>query len=147
MRRNKLHLALFILYTLFVLWLLLARPRELLTAPYWHHTARHFNPFPLRTIRLYLDLLFRRGRPDFVLQALANLAGNILLFIPLGYYLPALFAPLRGFWRTLLWGAAAVCIVEAAQMLLLVGTCDIDDLLLNSLGIALGYLVYSLSAP
>ena len=36
-------------------------------------------------------------------------------------------------------------VVELLQMLLLLGTCDIDDLILNVLGACLGYLLFYLN--
>lgn len=133
---------LFAVYIVFVLWLLLARQRDILSAPYWQHTVQHINLFPLRTIRLYWKLLMAPGRPDLQRLAILNLAGNVILFIPLGFLLPELFPGLRRFYRTILAACTAVIAAEVLQMLLLVGTCDVDDLLLNAAGAALGYLLF-----
>ena len=67
------------------------------------------------------------------------LLGNIIMFLPLGFF-PALL------WNTVSWGKAlrsGLCItlfIEVWQ--LLVGrSFDVDDLLLNTLGVLLGYLL------
>ena len=54
------------------------------------------------------------------------------------------FPRLKGLWRVLGASAAAVICVEICQMLTLLGRCDIDDLILNLLGTALGYGTYRL---
>ena len=113
--------------------------------PYWGQMANRFNPVPFRTIRLYLRLLNHPSRPWLVRLARVNLFGNVLLFIPLGLFPPLLHEKMGRFWKTILLAAGIVAMVELLQMLLLVGTCDIDDLLLNVLGAAFGYGLYRLT--
>ena len=76
--------------------------------------------------------------------AIRNLLGNILLFTHLGIFLPVLFPPLRKFFRTLLSVTFIITIIELCQLALMVGSCDIDDLILNVSGAALGYGLYRL---
>lgn len=61
------------------------------------------------------------------------------MFIPLGFFLPKLWQKQRKLWRTLLTTALIILLVELTQMFTLVGTCDTDDLILNTLGAAIGY--------
>ena len=102
------------------------------------------NFYPLRTVRLYARLL---RHPAQALRRLAavNLAGNILLFLPLGFFPPALSPGFRRFWKTLLLAAGLVAAVEILQALTGVGRCDVDDLLLNVLGAGLGYGIFRLA--
>lgn len=65
-------------------------------------------------------------------------AGNVLWFVPLGLLFPRLW-PRLGLWRTALCGMALSLLVEACQCVLGTGTPDVDDVLLNALGAALGY--------
>ena len=51
-------------------------------------------------------------------------------------------SPAAGSLETLLTVILVISAVEAAQTLLLVGTCDIDDLILNTAGAAIGYGLY-----
>lgn len=133
-----------IAYAGLMLWLLLLRQRDIPTIPYWQHTAAHLNAEPFRTIQLYFRLLLRPPTPTQFRLAVLNLAGNVLLFIPMGWLLPELFPRLRVFYRTILTEIAIIAAVEVAQMLLLVGTCDVDDLMLNTIGAAIGYGLYRL---
>lgn len=102
-----------------------------------------WNFVPLRTIRLMLAAAsgaWSAGWESALFRmAVKNLLGNVLLFVPLGAFLPALFPGLRRFWRTLALSAGLVACVEGLQYLLAVGACDVDDLLLNAAGAAAGY--------
>ena len=145
-KRRTIEKWVFALYALGMLVLLFHREVPESPAPYLEQLSRHVNLSPLRTIRLYWGLL-SHPRPPLVRLAAINLAGNIVLFIPLGYLLRAVFPRLRKPRRTLPVCAAIICLVELGQMVTLRGTCDVDDLILNLIGAALGCGLYSLSAP
>ena len=59
------------------------------------------------------------------------LFGNVLTFIPLGFFLPCLFRRCRGCGVCFFGAAARVVCVELVQLFAVVGSCDIDDLLLD----------------
>ena len=59
--------------------------------------------------------------------------------VPLGVFLPLLMRKLRRFWRFLLVCALTIALVETAQALLLVGSADVDDLILNLCGVSIGF--------
>lgn len=143
---RKLNTVLFAAYCALMLWLLFDRNRGIDGMPYWEQIQSNVNLTPLHTIRLYLRLLTNPARPHLVRLAVINLFGNVLMFIPLGFFLPRLFTKLRKLWKTLLVTALVITFVELTQLLMLVGTCDIDDLLLNVIGAALGYGLYRLAA-
>ena len=75
--------------------------------------------------------------------AFSNLAGNILAFIPLGFLLPAAFVSMRKAYRTILAGLAVSMAGEILQYVFAVGVCDIDDMILNTAGTAIGYAVFA----
>ena len=102
-------------------------------------TAQSINLEPLRTIRLFVRVLLYDPSEYNIRLAIVNLFGNVALFIPLGYFLPRLWCFLRKWWRTWLMTLAVMTAVELAQHLTLRGTCDVDDLILNLLGAAIGY--------
>jgi glycopeptide antibiotics resistance protein len=68
---------------------------------------------------------------------------NILLFLPLGFLLPTLWIPFRRAWRTVLFGAVFSCAIEASQLFCYRST-DLDDVLMNTLGAFLGFLLFRL---
>ena len=141
-RRKK--AVLFVIYAVVLLYLLFGRtpnPRELSFSAY---LQTHLNLVPLRTIRRFARLLIPPVRPYLVRIALHNLLGNVALFIPLGWFLPALFPALRSFPMTVLSVLVSVSCVEVLQVVFTVGICDVDDLLLNLLGASIGYGLYRL---
>lgn len=99
---------------------------------------------PMETVCRYLRLLRGDYRLELRLIAVVNLVGNMVLFVPMGYYLPRLWPKTRRLWRCLLLGAAIIMCVELVQLTARVGSCDVDDVLLNLPGIAVGYGLYRL---
>ena len=137
-RRRDMSAGLLLAYGGLMLWLLFWRERSMEGVPYLHQLPMHVNFHPLKTIRLYLGLLSAH-RPTLVRIAVVNLLGNVLMFVPLGFLLPGAVPRLRKWYRVLITAAGIVALVELMQMLFLVGTCDVDDLILNLIGTALGY--------
>lgn len=101
---------------------------------------------PMETVCRYLRLLRGDYRLELRLIAVVNLVGNMVLFVPMGYFLPRLWPKTRRLWRCLLLGAVVVLSVELVQLMGQVGSCDVDDVLLNLPGVAVGYGLYRLTA-
>jgi len=80
---------------------------------------------------------FERGKISFFL---INIVGNIVVFMPLGFF-PCLLWKKPSVWKALLYGMMTSLVIELAQYPLERGT-DIDDLWLNTLGALLGWVVY-----
>lgn len=129
-------LLLFGLYCIGMLWLLFFQRIGGDVSP------RRYNLHPLDTVSRYLWVLKYSLDPTQQFHAIANLAGNVILFLPLGIFLPMLFVRLRAFWRFALAALLAILAVEALQLFTGLGTLDVDDLILNLMGIALGYLLW-----
>jgi glycopeptide antibiotics resistance protein len=84
---------------------------------------------------------------DRVLATLAGAAGNVVLFLPLGFLLPLLAPRLDRLWRTVGAGFALSVAIELSQVAFPgVRRADVNDVLLNTLGTALGFLAYRLAA-
>lgn len=82
---------------------------------------------------------------DRRLATLAGAAGNVLLFVPLGFLLPLVLPRLDRRWRVLTVGAGVSLLIELAQLPMPgVRRADVNDLLLNVAGTALGWLLYAL---
>ncbi len=144
MGRRKLYWALLAGYLALMGVLLFHRelPEDML--PYWQQLEHQVNLAPGKTIGLYLGLL---GHSRAVLRRLAviNLAGNVIMFLPLGFLLPRAVPKLGKLWKTGLASLAAIAAVELCQLLTLRGTCDVDDLILNMAGVLLGYGIHRLT--
>ena len=70
-----------------------------------------------------------------------NIAGNVLCFVPFGLFLPGVS---RRFFRNgfivILSGLCLSLVVETIQLLTRIGSFDVDDLFLNTIGVVTGYL-------
>ncbi|OAB41920.1 VanZ family protein [Paenibacillus glacialis] len=77
--------------------------------------------------------------------ASTNLIGNILAFIPLGIFIPKLFTR-RGasFVNVFILSLSLSLCFEVTQLLLFIGTFDVDDLILNAFGGIVGWVALRL---
>ncbi len=89
--------------------------------------GENLNLIPFKTI----TEIAVNGSPRTVF---VNIAGNIVCLMPLGILLPLNFKKQENPWAFLGTTAAIVTAVELLQLVLGVGVCDIDDLILNLLG-------------
>ncbi len=91
--------------------------------------------------RLFADP-FRMLRQGFYFHFIYLFVGNIVWFIPMGYLLPHKI-PLS-FWRMVLWGFLISLAIEGLQYFFAAGVSELDDLVLNTVGTAVGYGLYCL---
>ena len=71
-----------------------------------------------------------------------NIFGNILMFVPTGIILPILYKRLNNFFKVVGTGFLMSLAIEILQLPFYSRTSDVDDLILNTLGVATGYVVY-----
>ena len=81
---------------------------------------------------------------DIKREATINIIGNISMFIPTGIIMPILYKRLDCFWKVLFAGAGLSFVIEMIQLLFPGSVTDIDDLILNTAGAAIGYGIYKL---
>ena len=74
--------------------------------------------------------------------ALKNLLGNIISFIPFGFLLPIVYKKFSSAIRVLSMGFASILLIETFQFFTKLGSFDVDDIILNTIGIVCGYLVF-----
>nr|WP_308298860.1 VanZ family protein [Streptomyces sp. GESEQ-35] len=95
----------------------------------------HTNLRPGRSLKAYLD------QPE-LRDAAKQIGGNLLLGIPFGILAPVIAPRTRGPLRILLLTATVMLLVELAQGLMVNGRAfDIDDVILNTTGALIGYLL------
>lgn len=70
-----------------------------------------------------------------------NIFGNILMFVPFGF-LGIVFPKLNNFWILIFDFLFAIIIVESLQYFTRLGVFDIDDVILNTIGVAIGFWIY-----
>lgn len=141
-KKKRILWALFCLYCAVMLWLLFGREEATGDLSHWEQMQLRINLTPFHTIFKQLRRLIRLHEPWAVRHSAVNLGGNVILFVPLGIFLPLLWTKLRRLWRVLLVTALIIVLVEMGQVVTLLGRCDVDDVILNVLGAAIGYGVY-----
>ncbi|MFF4364749.1 VanZ family protein [Streptomyces sp. NPDC001594] len=95
----------------------------------------HSNTRPGASIGPYLD-------HASISEAVKQLGGNVLLGVPFGVLLPVLLPPARGLLRVAAVTAVVMTLVELIQGALVTGRAfDVDDVILNTAGALLGYLL------
>lgn len=103
--------------------------------------------FETREYRYNLELFreikrFWRYREQLGMISFLNLAGNVIGFIPFGFILPVLSRKHLGAILVTLGGFSFSLWVETMQLILKVGSFDVDDLLLNTIGVVIGYILF-----
>ena len=84
---------------------------------------------------------------DRPLATIAGAAGNVALFVPLGFLLPLLAPRLDRLWRTVAAGFLLSTAVELSQLAFPgIRRPDVNDVLMNTLGAAVGYGLHRLAA-
>lgn len=144
--------AAFVAYGAVMIWLLFNRSGAAEGVPYWQQVEGSLNLVPFHTIGNYWNVLLRSAyytqrwgaeRYAFIVRhSVINLAGNIVMFVPLGFLIPAVWERHREFWKSIACAAGIILTVELLQLFTLVGSCDIDDLILNLIGVVIGYGVF-----
>lgn len=96
-------------------------------------------PFRVNLIP-FVNLLDYESKRDLLL----NIIGNCTMFIPTGILTPVLYRHLGSFKKTVLTGFLISLSIEIIQLPFAVRASDIDDLILNTLGVMAGYSIYAL---
>ncbi|MBR1744077.1 MAG: VanZ family protein [Lachnospiraceae bacterium] len=100
-----------------------------------------YNLKPFAEIRRCLQYIYTdRYRYSMTL----NLFGNVGCFVPLGFVLPFLSSKRWSFIKVTLLSVSASVLIEVMQLITKLGCCDIDDVILNTCGGMLGYILFLL---
>ena len=74
--------------------------------------------------------------------ALKNLLGNIIPFIPFGFLLPITYKKFSSAISIFVIGLASILLIEIFQFFTKLGNFDVDDIILNMIGIVCGYVIF-----
>lgn len=120
------------------------------TVPYSEY---QYNLVPFREIQRYIAYRDRIGFEYFMV----NVVGNVLAFVPFGFLVPVLYREqrkkgathighyFRSFFFVSFLGFAFSLCIESIQLVTKVGCFDVDDLIMNTSGVMIGYAVYVIS--
>lgn len=116
------------------------------------YTTYQYNLKLFHELRRYLAYKDQIGNLYFLI----NVVGNVVAFMPFGFLVPVLYREQRKeathnghYFRSFLFvtvlGFLLSLGVETIQLVSKVGCFDVDDLMLNTSGVVLGYLIYYIS--
>ena len=137
--KRKLLWAGFAAYGILMLWLLFIRHRSIEITDYWAQLSARVNLVPFSSMGSMLLTLWRNPYPAVLRTVVYNIGGNIAMFIPLGFFLRGIVPGCRRFLPCMGTVAAIMTAVELAQLFTLRGFCEVDDLILNLMGAAMGW--------
>lgn len=123
----------FVLYIAFLLYFLIfsdwyGRTGEM--------SEYHYNLVPFHEIQRFWNYRERLGWISY-----ANLFGNVAIFIPFGFFMP-MASRYRSFFLTTSYSLGLSLLVEAFQFVSRVGSFDVDDIILNTIGGIVGYILF-----
>ena len=126
-------------YVITMLWLLFIRSRGTAVTDYWSQLPGRVNLIPFSSMGSMLHTLWHHPYPAVLWTVIYNIGGNNVMFVPLGFFLRSLFPGCRGFGKCMRTVFLIMSTIELCQLLTLRGFCEVDDVLLNLLGAALGW--------
>lgn len=98
------------------------------------------NFIPLKSVYILLTTPVISMR--VLIRFAVNFVGNIVLFLPWGVLLPALFNKLRLFKPFFVLTLFVLVLVETIQIFAMLGSFDVEDILLNVSGTCIGFACY-----
>lgn len=141
-KKNKLNIIreifvnLFFIYFLMMIYYTFFKNGELCFSFY---RIRYVNFIPIkRTIEMFANVNTGYTCPYY------NVLGNIILFIPLGFFIPLLFKKCDKLKRVILYGFIGSFSIEFLQYFTSNNITDIDDLIFNTIGAVLGFCCFRL---
>lgn len=111
----------------------------------WNFDPRYLDSFlmnrvnliPFRTVLEYLNSFSIPFHTKII-----NLLGNTLAFVPFGFFAHVILNKKPSLLKFTLLMVSASLLIEVIQLIFLVGSCDIDDIILNVLGAVFSYLIF-----
>lgn len=98
----------------------------------------HYNLKPFTEIKRYINYSREIGSFNVIL----NLIGNIVCFMPFGFVMPILSNKQRNIFKVTFLSFLCSVIIELIQLVSKLGSCDVDDVILNTMGGFLGYVIF-----
>ena len=99
-----------------------------------HNEINSYNLIPFQTI---IDFI----KNGSIYSIIINIFGNLLVFMPLEYFLIELFHVIKK-WQNFTLSFTIILLIEVVQYIFKVGVFDIDDLILCTLGMIVFYFIY-----
>lgn len=113
------------------------------------YSTYQYNFELFRELKRYIAYRHQIGYSLF----LVNVIGNVVAFMPFGFLVPVMYREQRKdkkfkgrYFRSFLYvtvvGMGFTFLIETIQLLTKKGCFDVDDLMLNTIGVVIGYICY-----
>lgn len=106
-------------------------------------TQYRYNLIPFAEIERFWNMRYAYGWHI----TLVNLLGNVVCFLPFGFLIPTLSKNnvLNNFLSVTMLAMAFSMLIETTQLITKVGAFDVDDIILNTFGGLLGYIIFKMA--
>ena len=115
---------------------------NLLVIIYFTFSPLVFDPDAVFNCRINLIPFVYLTDYDNGTHMILNIFGNILMFVPTGILLPVLYKRLDNLFKVAGTGFLMSLAIEILQLPFADRTSDVDDLIMNTLGVVTGFVVY-----
>ncbi|MEK9197752.1 VanZ family protein [Ureibacillus sp. 179-F W5.1 NHS] len=106
----------------------------------FEYIKKSSNIVPFKTINTYIMAIFD-GSMNMDIP-IKNLFGNLILFLPMGIYLPYFIRKVNIISGFSIFMFLLLFVIEFIQLVTRRGSFDIDDVILNMLGAFIGYSIW-----
>ena len=129
---------LFVLYIIFIIYFLIFSDWYGRTGEMQEY---HYNLVLFKEIKRFWEYRDQVG----MFAMFTNLFGNVIIFMPFGFFMP-MASKYRSLFSTMFYSFGLSLCVETFQLVTKVGSFDVDDLLLNTIGGLAGYILFIICA-
>ena len=100
-----------------------------------------YNLVPFKEITRYFRYYDVLGPTLFMI----NMIGNVAAFMPFGFFLPIISRRSKKWYNTVMFGFVFSLMLETLQLVFKVGSFDVDDMFLNTLGAGIGFYIHGIA--
>ncbi len=127
---------LFIIYIVIIVYFLIFSDRI-------PNGERRVNLIPFTEIKRFITY---RGAAISNTSFMFNIVGNVVAFMPFGMLIRWARNKRTNAWIALLYSCSFTLLIETIQYITKLGVFDVDDIIMNTVGGMLGYLIYYITA-
>lgn len=121
--------------------MLFARDRYDYSIPYLELINRNHRFEFFKSIKYYFSLTLNPSNQKKYIEGIVNLYGNIIVFVPMGFFLTILFKKFKKWYVFYPAVILLITFLETTQLLTLRGVMDVDDIVLNLFGASIGRII------
>lgn len=94
--------------------------------------------------RVYFYYSYRRLIEHYDSQSMRQILMNIAMLVPVGFLMPMTFNCKGKYLKTIRISLLLIIVIELLQMLTKTGSCEVDDMINNFIGVILGMGLYAI---